>query len=81
MVFDRGGWSPELFARMDRLGFDVLTYRKGKVDGVAAELFVIYEVPDGSGREHYELADTNITVGSKKLPMRQITRRTYNRSG
>ena len=29
IVFDRGGWSPQLFATMIRDGFDVLTYRKG----------------------------------------------------
>jgi hypothetical protein len=31
MVFDRGGWKPELFAQLYELGVDVLTYRKGKV--------------------------------------------------
>ncbi len=30
IVFDRGGWSPKLFATMIRDGFDILTYRKGK---------------------------------------------------
>jgi transposase len=29
-VFDRGGFSPKLFARLDKQGFDVMTYRKGK---------------------------------------------------
>src|SRR5215467_11910084 len=29
IVFDRGGWSPQLFAAMIKSGFDVLTYRKG----------------------------------------------------
>lgn len=29
VVFDRGGWSPRLFARMNTMGFDFLTYRKG----------------------------------------------------
>jgi len=28
--FDRGGWSPELFADLDAAGFDTLTSRKGK---------------------------------------------------
>lgn len=31
MIFDRGGWSPELFAKLFGLGVDVLTYRKGNV--------------------------------------------------
>jgi hypothetical protein len=27
--FDRGGWSPTLFADLDAAGFDTLTWRKG----------------------------------------------------
>jgi hypothetical protein len=30
VVFDRGGWSPKLFATMIKDGFDILTYRKGR---------------------------------------------------
>ena len=30
VIFDRGGFSPKLFARLNKLGFDVMTYRKGK---------------------------------------------------
>ena len=33
IVFDRGGWSPKLFAQLLGRGFDVLTYRKGLVAG------------------------------------------------
>ncbi|MFO7906280.1 MAG: hypothetical protein R6U98_26720 [Pirellulaceae bacterium] len=31
VIFDRGGFSAKLFARLDKQGFDVMTYRKGKV--------------------------------------------------
>jgi len=31
VIFDRGGYSPKLFARLVDLGFEVMTYRKGKV--------------------------------------------------
>ncbi len=79
VVFDRGGWSPDLFARMDAAGFDVLTYRKGKTAPVAAELFERFAVPDSRGREHYELADTEVVVGTRKLKMRQVTRRKHGR--
>jgi hypothetical protein len=30
VVFDRGGWSPKLFRDLLTMGFDVLTYRKGR---------------------------------------------------
>lgn len=30
VIFDRGGYSPKLFARLIKLGFDIITYRKGK---------------------------------------------------
>ncbi len=39
LVFDRGGWSPELFAKILALDFDVLTYRKGKIRPLARKLF------------------------------------------
>ena len=35
VVFDRGGWSPELFKRLVKSGFDILTYRKGRWRRVA----------------------------------------------
>ena len=30
VVFDRGGWSPKLFQDLLAMGFDILTYRKGR---------------------------------------------------
>ncbi len=83
VVFDRGGWSPALFARMNAGGFDVLTYRKGKAQPVPVERFATFEVPGSHGREQYELADTEIEVGSgsRRLQMRQVTRRTVNSKG
>lgn len=35
IVFDRGGWSPKLFQKMLAMDFDVLTYRMGRVRGIA----------------------------------------------
>ena len=35
VCFDRGGWSPALFADITGAGFDLLTYRKGPVSGPA----------------------------------------------
>lgn len=81
VVFDRGGWSPKLFAHMDATGFDVLTYRKGKVEPLATDLFTTAEVPGSGGKEHYALADTKVEVGAKRFEMRQVTRRTVNSKG
>src|SRR3989442_7044718 len=39
IVFDRGGWSPKLFQKLLTMGFDILTYRKGRVRLVAAKRF------------------------------------------
>src|SRR5271165_5544307 len=39
-VFDRGGWSPRLFAAMIKDGFDVLTYRKGRCRRINEQRFV-----------------------------------------
>ena len=40
IVFDRGGWSPQLFATMIKDGFDVLTYRKGHCRRIGEHRFV-----------------------------------------
>jgi hypothetical protein len=40
VVFDRGGWSPKLFQRLLTMGFDILTYRKGRVRRIAEKRFV-----------------------------------------
>ena len=40
VVFDRGGYSPKLFVRLDQLGFDVMTYRKGKIKAWPTSHFV-----------------------------------------
>jgi hypothetical protein len=31
VCFDRGGWSPTVFADLIEAGFDILTYRKGAI--------------------------------------------------
>ena len=41
VIFDRGGFSPKLFARLIAAGFDVITYRKGKVKKLPAGRFTV----------------------------------------
>ena len=48
VVFDRGGYSPKLFAQTVAAGFDFLTYRKGRFPRVARKHFRVHQaVRDG----------------------------------
>jgi hypothetical protein len=83
VCFDRGGWSPALFADITGAGFDLLTYRKAPVADLPAEAFTKVTCADDYGRRHeYHLADTTITLeigeGPRKgeqVSLRQVTRR------
>ena len=83
VCFDRGGWSPALFADITAAGFDLLTYRKGPVPDLPGPAFTTVACTDDRGRSHqYELADTTtileITEGPRKgehVTLRQVTRR------
>jgi hypothetical protein len=57
VIFDRGGFSPKLFARLITAGFDVITYRKGKVKKLPAARFTAQRQKiDGVWRK-YTLCD------------------------
>jgi hypothetical protein len=71
MVFDRGGWSPDLFADLVEADVDVLTYRKGKFDPVDTEAFASY--PGRPGEPPWLLHDQSVRI-RRGLWMRQITR-------
>ena len=83
VCFDRGGWSPALFADITGAGFDLLTYRKGPVADLPGPAFTTVTCTDDRGRSHeYELADTTVTLeiteGPRKgehVTLRQVTRR------
>ena len=87
LCFDRGGWSPALFAGITDAGFDLLTYRKNDIGNDIPDLpgtaFATARCTGDDGREHaYDLADTTISLtvseGEHKgrvLTLRQITRR------
>jgi len=74
VVFDRGGFSPKLFARLIDAGFDVITYRKGKVRKLPSKRFeVVQEEIDGTWQE-YTLCDrSRVRVG--RLPAEKKTQR------
>jgi len=65
VIFDRGGFSPKLFARLIASGFDVITYRKGKIRKLAAAQFVVQRRKiDGVWRQ-YEVCDRpRVRVGA-----------------
>ena len=90
VCFDRGGWSPALFADITGAGFDLLTWRKGPAPNLPADAFTTITCADDRGREHeYDLADTTITLTISEGPrllgetvsLRQVTRRVPARHG
>ena len=85
LCFDRGGWSPDLFAEIIDAGFHLLTYRKasaGKdIPDLPADQFSVVTTPaTTAAAPQYELAESAslaITKGKRKgetLTLRQVTR-------
>ena len=69
VCFDRGGWSPALFADITAAGFDLLTWRKGPAPDMAAEVFTAVTCTDDRGRAHeYDLADSTVELGISEGP-------------
>jgi transposase-like protein len=89
VCFDRGGWSPALFADITAAGFGLLTWRKGPAPDLPADAFTTVACTDDRGRAHeYELADTTVELGISEGPrrgqtvtLRQVTRRVPARGG
>jgi transposase-like protein len=89
VCFDRGGWSPALFADITEAGFGLLTWRKGPAPDLPADTFTKVTCTDDHGRAHeYDLADTTVTLnisdGPRKgetVSLRQVTRRVPARHG
>jgi transposase len=81
--FDRGGWSPALFAHMHAQGFDVLTWRKGPADDVAPEVFTDVSFVDDHGRTHtWRVGDTTVELPTgdddEVFAMREVTLQVAN---
>ncbi len=77
VVFDRGGWSPQLFQQIIAGGFDILTYRKAPYRRVSKRRFETYQTSAAGAPKTYILADQPIRLrlpGHKQLALRQVTR-------
>lgn len=74
IVFDRGGWSPKLFGKLLAMGFDLLTYRKGRTRRVAEKRFVLRRANLDGHRLKYLLHDQAVRFLRGKLRLRQVTR-------
>ena len=74
IVFDRGGWSPKLFATMIEDGFDLLTYRKGRCRLIHERRFVRRRAKLDGCLVDYLLHDQPMRLLKGKLRLRQVTR-------
>jgi transposase len=74
VVFDRGGWSPELFEKLVSAGFDFMTYRKGRCRKVPRKLFREFSGKIDGRPVSYALADRSIRLLGGRLGLRQVTR-------
>jgi len=73
MVFDREGWSPKRFAEWQKQGFDVLTYRKGKMARWRATSFQKSKGRVAGELVEYTVAEREVKL-SNGLTVREIRR-------
>jgi len=79
LCFDRGGWSPKLFAQLVLSGFDILTYRKYTKRREPRSAFVDHVFTDDLGHtQHYLLSDRTVRVpydsNRRRFTCRQIVK-------
>jgi transposase len=74
IVFDRGGWSPQLFAAMIKSGFDVLTYRKGRCRRINERRFIRRRAKLDGRWVDYLLHDEPVRFLKGRVRLRQVTR-------
>ena len=74
VLFDRGGWSVKLFARLQAQGVDIITYRKGKRQALARSSFSEHQVlEDGQEKSYWLYDQPRVRVGRLR-PHRQKRR-------
>jgi hypothetical protein len=73
IVFDRGGWSPKLFATIIKNGFDLLTYRAGRCRCINERRFIRRRAELDGRWVDYLLHDQPVRFLKGKLRLRQVT--------
>ena len=64
VLFDRGGWSVKLFARLQAQGVALITYRKGKRQALARAHFSAHQVlEDGTEKSYWLYDQPRVRVG------------------
>jgi transposase len=71
VIFDRGGYSPKLFARLVALGFDVMTYRKGTILPWPKSHFVEEEFVIDGRTYRYQVAERKRVRVGRLRPKRK----------
>jgi hypothetical protein len=71
VVFDRGGWSARLFARLNALGVDIITYRKGKHRLLPRSHFSEQKVQENGKEQTYWLCDQQRVRAGRLRPHRK----------
>ena len=76
IVFDRGGWSPKLFAELIELGFDILTYRKGRFPKAAKKKFQACSGTFDGRTVTYSLAERTVKLKHSHgtIALREVVR-------
>lgn len=66
VVFDRGGWCVQLFARLRYAGYDLITYRKGRCEDLPRESFTAADVEMyGKSTTMYLHDESGVDLGGK----------------
>jgi transposase len=76
VVFDRGGWSPKLFAQLVQNKFDLITYRKGAHAQIRRDQFSAHTGIFDGRKVTYQLAERVLVLKYQggSLTMREIVR-------
>ena len=73
LIFDREGWSPKRFRKWKKVGFDVITYRKGKYRDWQRRCFKEVNVEVSGRKVSYLLGERMLRV-AKGFRMREVRR-------